>query len=537
MKLVETIASRRSKTGSMLALTMALSIAIVLVIAYFIFEITRILGSHQEQNTAIEAAALAGASAIGKLVVEDPNLGFIALADQAPSGTATKAGDGFATPVIGINTWLATNRLDMILSDLLDDQTMRDLSAQDYASIMAAKDTLTAEIKRCCHQGAAGIDLNGKPVKPWEEAEAAYLQNKVRMTGDTALKSFKLSVGIIPELVTNVPVPQPNRFAQMQANQQLNGCYLAYVDIPYNQKSFVFAATTDKPSLVDHKKFKDGPSSVPYFIPTVIRCESEHELRQRDTHGNVTRRVVYNAACAQPGAPLATGEFGALVVTFPKGAISLAPSLYGILTESTIAKPPVDKVETVASGDFPSNPLSPARLRVFNSSNPPFGQILRFAFYDWLRRGRATVNVQSLLASLNQPFGRSTAPHSNWFTFEQNGDVLVTERTDFPIAPLPVSHKQYRAITGIAVIVDAQKYDVFVKDYVSQPGRTNGGIHAGEPLPVVPYQTAPVIGPQPTMDDNPADIQPPFPLNTSTNIGRPTYTNEGVAVEIRFRPR
>jgi hypothetical protein len=111
----------------------------------------------------------------------------------------------------------------------------------------------------------------------------------------------------------------------------------------------------------------------------------------------------------------------------------------------------------------------------------------------------------------------------------------MKERTDFPIAPLPVSHKQYRALTGIAVREDKKYYDLVVKDYVAQPGRINGGIHAGEPLPFVPSADD-AEPPSPTIAEDSSLIQR-FPTNTGSDIGRPTFNTDGIAVEIRFRKR
>lgn len=93
----------RRERGSMLALSIALLLGFVLLLAFFGLRFTRMLGSHQEQKTAIEAAALAAANSISRIVVLDPVLGYVGLSDGAPRGKRTAAQDGFGLQVRGIN--------------------------------------------------------------------------------------------------------------------------------------------------------------------------------------------------------------------------------------------------------------------------------------------------------------------------------------------------------------------------------------------------------------------------------------------------
>jgi hypothetical protein len=107
----------RSDRGNMIALLAAITLGLVLVLLIFALRFTRFLGSNQEQRTAIEAAALAAANDISRITIDDPNFGMIALSDFAPVGFDTVAVDKQPTPVRGINTVLATVRVDMIIAD------------------------------------------------------------------------------------------------------------------------------------------------------------------------------------------------------------------------------------------------------------------------------------------------------------------------------------------------------------------------------------------------------------------------------------
>ena len=55
--------------GNVLVLTTVLFLGIVLAIGLFSVSLTRLTGSHQEQKTAIEAAALAAADDLSRIVI------------------------------------------------------------------------------------------------------------------------------------------------------------------------------------------------------------------------------------------------------------------------------------------------------------------------------------------------------------------------------------------------------------------------------------------------------------------------------------
>src|ERR1700728_4793060 len=84
-------AKLRKQRGNMIAFIAAVTLGLVLAILFFALKYTRMLGSNQEQRTAIEGAALQVANDISRIVYEDPNFGIIALSDFAPIGANTLA--------------------------------------------------------------------------------------------------------------------------------------------------------------------------------------------------------------------------------------------------------------------------------------------------------------------------------------------------------------------------------------------------------------------------------------------------------------
>jgi hypothetical protein len=233
----------RNQRGNMMVLALAITIGLLIAIGLFVFNYTRILGGHEQHSTAIEASSLAAAQAIARVVVEDPNYGFISLSDYPPIGQGTKAGDGEPLPVIGINTIVGTARLDMIVAHELGDETMKALAVKDVENTRAAARRLTDVIKASLQPGGSPLakDLDGKPVAPYETAHNLYEGNKVSdaMGGSGVSGSFKLTLGYLDGGSTTLtPLPQPEEFAEVQADQKEDNNYKAFINIPAKGQDF-----------------------------------------------------------------------------------------------------------------------------------------------------------------------------------------------------------------------------------------------------------------------------------------------------------
>src|SRR5581483_7073869 len=141
--------------------------------------------------------------------------GWISLTDYPPYGPATVAGDGQATPVLSINTVLATARLDELIAHAINDSTMIQLADQDYRNAQAAETQLVAVLNSACQPGGSdqAIDVYGNKVTPYDDAQAVYSSNNVSMSngGQTVDNSFQVSLGWLQNGSTTVTaVPQPS---------------------------------------------------------------------------------------------------------------------------------------------------------------------------------------------------------------------------------------------------------------------------------------------------------------------------------------
>jgi hypothetical protein len=528
---------QRGQRGSTLVLVIAVFLGVVIAIAFFALDFVRFVGGHQEQETAIEAAALAAAKEISRIVVEDPNIGFVALSNAPPACRKTAAGDNFYTPVKSINSLLATNRLDLIIADVLKDPILKKCCLADYDAVKAAGLRLSKELSDCAESGGQSIDANGNTVNPWQEAVNAYKSNKLRMASQSSSLlegTLKLTLGTVSGLSTNCQIPNPPQFANLAPEDQFDLCYAAYRDITYGGKSFVFAATGSATTLVDGKKFKTGDDSLPYAIPCVVKCEASEEFQKRGSNG---KEIVQCAAYAEPPCLNDTCPTpGSLLMSFPGNGVPEVTNLLSIFSNAQIKQSPTDLIETPFQGDFPQTPMTKTSLAILGDKNPPIEELIRVAFYDWLKRGREKINVQSLLDALKTPVDGAAGGKSFYFNHKQNGSINVSSKPLAPLPELPVSHMQWRAVSGIAVHSQNGKFfDVVIKDFVHKPGRMKGGLHAGEPLgnPLPPSESASKTV---EIGENPALVGE-FPIGPPGGAPRPTYSQGGIAVEFRFRER
>lgn len=496
----------RDARGNMLAYMTACGIAFMALLL-FALSYVRLLGSHGEQKTAIDAAALAAAKDLSRIVINDPNFGYIGFSDSAPVGAATKAGDNYYMPVSSVNTLMGTIRLDLLIADALGNAEMKDLAVRDLNNLKTAKDDLIAAMNTSLIQGGVAHDADGHDVTPYEDAVAAYQQNTVRMSGGSSYvaNSLKLTLGAIPGGETNIPVASPSTYANTSASQQSGGHYLAGMDIPVpSGEHFVFANLGDSVRLVDNAMVQTTIASLPYQMPSIVRAEADQSLND-----NGAQRVVHCAASAQPcnvvdpkPAP------GALSIAFPDGVPPEITKPGDLLKPPFTSTPPVVG-QSPPTGDYPTDPgtsLPPVTSWPGLSGPPTAGGAFGVGLYDWIRRAGPKVKIDSLLKAMNTVQFADTGNNANnvlttnYYTFDgATGNVVYAARKlsdpDIPVGtigsynppgPDPisvVSHNQlFASSLETFTSVDRFSYDMYVRDEAWKPGITNGGKHGGEPL-------------------------------------------------------
>lgn len=530
----------RPSKANVLIFTIAVTAFLAGAIAYFALGYVRQLGQYNQQVNAIDAAALAAASDVGRIVVTDPNWGYVSLSDYPPVHRGTVAGDNWFLPVHSINTIFATVRLDMIIADKLNDPTMKACARRDYVNAMGAKDAVNNALDNLA-TGGNGVDIDGNVINPLADATAAYNKSRINMVGNSNLVagSMKMTFGVVRGRPTLTPIPTPTKYAELTTDQQINGMYKAYTNIIYNDKSFVFAAVGSNATLVDHKNFEVTADDLPYIIKTVVKVEADQQTT--DNSGNSS--IQHAVACAIPaGTSDRRPKPGSLVLMFPKGAPPDLGSLYGILTNTTFASSPSDVLRTPPAGDYPQSPLTRLKIDI-GPYNPgaPIGQICRLSMYDWIRNAGAGLNIDSLVAAINAPIAADTSTHRLWYDIDVNGNISQRSEACSPSPTLPCSQRQMYGISGLAFnSSDGNRYDIFVRDFCYHLGPANGGMHAGEPIMCPwgpPIAGAIGLGWPETGIREKTDTMGSFILGPAGGGNRPTYLAGGICTEWKFKPR
>lgn len=481
---------KRRIKGNTLVLTLAVTAGVVVLLLLFALGYSRMLGTHAEQKTAIEAAALAAAKDISKIVISDNNFGYISLSDAAPVGRGTISGDNFFVAVNSINSLMGTIRLEMIMADAINNSTMRALARRDLANLKTAKDALVTAINNSLSPGGHGTDFDGHQVTPYQSAEDAYKQNQVRMSGATSYVagSMRLTLGSLQGgSQTNVPLPKPSSYSNVSANGQMNGYYLSGMNHPYGGENFIFASAGATIKLVDNSLFRSS-LGLPYEMPSIIRAEADQ--KQNGNNGQ-TVNVTHIAACAQPAnvydprpAP------GAVSLYFPDGVPVELSDPGDFLTHPAFANGQPMTTVTAAGGDYPTGSGSLQPTSWTGPGSPDVSVVWANSIYNWLRRGGPRTSVAAFRNMQSTPFtytgnlafGKMS---SNVYRIDSNGNIVYDTNhlpANFVDPYTPVSHNQlYATKQDTLTSADKHSYDAHIRDNGYNPG-PDGGIHSGEPL-------------------------------------------------------
>lgn len=519
----------RLQKGNMLALIAAVVAGIVIFMLLFVMAYMRIVGSSSEQKTAIEAAALAAAREVSKIVINTPEFGYVGLSDSAPNGTNTTATDTFYTPVHSINTLIGTARLDSIIADQLGVPEFQELALADLASAKTRAAELVAVIDAAILPGGTAVDKDGNSITPYIAAETAYNQNQIRMTGSSnyVAGSMILQLGAIEGgSATNIAIPKPaGTDGTLTSANTVAGYYKSYTNLPFNGQDYVFAGIGGAMKLIDPKSWRPDISTLPYCHRTVIRAEAVQEM-----HGQNRTDTLRAVACAQPASIYDPKPApGALTVSFPDGMpngtnqLTIPYDLYGVNfsdpnDQSDLYRADAGDYPTDAGSNISFDPAWP----IASDSAQLASNSIKIAVYDWLKRAGTKADVSSVLGMHNTPFdpqgpdvpwaslGNIPAGIVHIYRFDTDG---IVSYQSLPVKPQPwyvIGHDQtfiecfdaYTnsavpfTLTGVALpsstfswpytaigeITFEPSYDVFVRIYGRRPGTMSGGKHAGEPM-------------------------------------------------------
>ncbi len=389
--------SQRNKEGNMLAMVAATAF---LIIAIMMFGLTylNVSRANLEQKTAAEAAALAAAQDIGRIVVNTPECGYVSLCDIAPCGKGTLADDNYFCEVRSINELMATARLDYIIGTQLNDSFMKSLALQDRDNILKAKKKLDEEIKKTLVAGGTAKDAYGNEVKTYDDAFAIYMKNLAKAS-EYVPPTLTLSYGSLNAGIgTQISVANPGSKAQASGSQTLAGCYVSDTNIPYDGENFVFASTGKRVALGDLSKYSSSIDGLPYQMPAVVRVDADQKFQDQGKN-----YVQHFAACATTGNDVEHTPGGALTISFPDGPVDELTCPSDLFTWSEMTSKHCD-VLSADGGDFPVDapkasivPPMWIDTPTWPASPPSPALVSRLGVYDWIRAAGSGVNVDSVV--------------------------------------------------------------------------------------------------------------------------------------------
>lgn len=440
---------RRRRRGNVMVLAGAITLGIIIAVILFALDYNQFMGASHQHLTAVEAAGLAAAQDLSRIVVKDPNYGYIALTDYPPIGAATTANegavptDGRPLPVTGINTIMGTARLDSIIASEIGNADLQALAKKDAQNAAAAAkllqdcletalaDTSTPDTStKKTIAGTGGTDprsgpftdMDGNVISPYQDARTAYMANLSTMAngGKPVVNSFNLQLGFLANGGTTLTaVPQPVTKSQTDNATRQGDFYKAFVEVPVTGATtkFYFAGLSAQPALIDARQFRRRVATDP-VVCSAVRVEAEHTVERVE---QTTQAVVKTIACAEPAGTSDTYPPGVYSLGFPDGLVP------GIGTIKDLFDSPMmtgtGDVVTATGADWPYDPnstLVDGKITVGGGTgetgSPTVSQMFIDGFHGWLRTGRTRPRVDSVVAmmdyNLNNAFAGATGVNS-----------------------------------------------------------------------------------------------------------------------------
>lgn len=432
----------RRPHGNMLVLISACTIGLLAALAFFGLGYVRLIGTNNEQRTAIEAASMAAARDLSLIAINTNTYGggstcpygLVSLSDYAPNGSNTNAQDLWDTPVRGMNTILGTIRLDLIIADQIGDANLIYMINQDMTTALAAQTILSTALQDAILSSPANgpyKDINGNTINVYTDAQTAYTANNIRMTGSSnyVTGSLALSLGYVQNgSATNIPTPTNATNPQLAAGTTANNCYVSYVDVPYTTTTapattthFVFSGIGTNVKLMDPKVWTATPTGMPggYTpMPTIVKAQADQQMTAaHNTGGNGgDGYTVHAVSCAQPANVVDPRPApGSLSFSFPDGIPPEMTQPADMLHNVTADNPTDARMlngtssQAVATFGYSSGGDTPmttntAAPQIVDYASWPYptatipqttGNVFRQALYDWWKRAGTRLDVGS----------------------------------------------------------------------------------------------------------------------------------------------
>jgi len=449
--------------------------------------------AHRHTASAIEGASLAAARELSSMVVADPDCGYVALGDLAPSSSSTynlMAEDGKPVPVIGINTLVATARVSMLVAKHLNNEEYMRLAKLDSGRARAAGRRLVDGIKLCLREDpSAPLGKDGKAVRPLTVARKVLIQSLTDSGTLPAvkIKDFSLDLGYLSNGgTTNTPLPISEKLAEVAKVDTQNGCYTAFKNFPVSGESYIFAAVGKQPCLVSKDQFVLDKDSKEIMPSSIVRAKVSLEMvSDKDAYEetNNTFGKIFCVACAAPFALNDKAASGVMIVGLPDGCPSGYISLADYINDPRSSRTNLEMLRA-HGGDYPLD------ARAMLKSSSPDGRVSTLSnvfiqgLYDWVRTAHGRVKLDSLLAIVGDRIQPSEGPlglgQSVVYRFKKDGAVVV-DGYFLSDVPNQIVHDSQVCTLGLNTLRASNSlWTVAFRDQVHNLGFADSGKHSGQ---------------------------------------------------------
>ena len=431
-------------------------------------------------KNALEAASLAAANDLAKIVINDPYWGFIALTDHPPIGTDTMAEDSEPLPVTGINTITATVRQELIIAHAIGTPEAIACALEDVYSAREAQHRLYEVLSDSIALASSDArDMNGEKVAPLESARKIFEKNEGSLSQlcGFKLKDLTADLGWLKEgSTTNSRIPD---FLKDDKKYQSNGNYTAFINVPYKNESFYFAGLSEQSSLVAPSQFMYANG---YQMSSIIKLKANFEKELPNDKSLLT----FNA-CAQPYYTEDRTKPPVMALYFPHGVPKNLNTLREMLSSESLSKK--IPMMTAKDGDYPVD----AKARLVSDSKLPETTVKNAftrGFFDWLRACHLNNKLSTILANLDYQIDSGLEKSKSDFylySFDSQGKMTLVKPNKVPFKMQTTYDNQLYTVAFNAIDSDNASWTFKLRNQVRRLGTINGGKHAGQPMPSLEF--------------------------------------------------
>lgn len=429
----------------------------------------------QKSVLAVEAASLAAASDLSSLVVNDPNYGYIALSDFAPSSTKLMGEDGKPLPVTGINTILATARYNMLIGKHLNNQAFLELAQKDAENAREASKRLSRALTLALQEApGAPLDKDGRVVKPLSHARKVLQENLAKVE-NIEVKQFDLALGTSPDVSSTTRLPLPLSLAEVSASASSSTFFPAFQNLPVADQDFVFYAVARQPALSPADKFQ-LPEKNSDKAASLVRASVKIKITDEKTFGLDGTQAT---ACAMPYALNDCASSGTLVLGLPQGMPGGYVSIQDFLTDHRLSTR--SAVYSATGGDYPAD----LEARLVAGQMPPMTRdIFAMGLYDFIRTTHGRARLDSVLETIGRRVGPSQGTfkpgQSLVYRLDKEGYIRTEDYQVQDMAKQVVHENQLYTLAWNVIPATNGSWNLSFRDQVRNLGPTLGGKHAGQ---------------------------------------------------------